>query len=262
MTDLTGKVALVTGSARGLGRAIAERYAALGAKLVVNYAESELAAGQLVASIAAKGGTAIAVRADMSKVAEIDQLFDTAKQMLGRLDIVVANAGIELVGRSATGFDEVDFDRLFGVNTKGAIFTMQRGARDIEDGGRIIFVGSSTTAFPMPGHALYGSSKMAPRFFVEVLAKELGGRGVTVNSILPSATEGAGVSTDGPRPEVQKLIDANPMRRMGTMKDTADAAEYLASDLADYVSGQHLLLSGGARHECATARRCRPRDDG
>lgn len=246
MTDLTDKVALITGSARGLGRAIAERYAALGAHIVVNYAGSEQAAGELVARIEGQGRKAIAVRADVSKVAEIDRLFDVAMQMFGRLDIVVANAGIELVGRAATGFDEADFDRLFSVNTKGAIFTMQRAARDIADGGRIILVGSSTTAFPMPGHALYGSSKMAPRFFVEVLAKEIGQRGVTVNSILPSATEGAGVSTDGPRPEVQRLIDANPMRRMGRLKDTADAAEYLASDLADYVSGQHLLLSGGA----------------
>lgn len=246
MTDLTGKVALVTGSARGLGRAIAERYAALGARIVVNYAGSEQAAAELVARIENQGGEAIAVRADVSKVVDIDALFDVAMNMLGRLDIVVANAGIELVGRAATGFDENEFDRLFGVNTKGAIFMMQRAARDIGDGGRIIFVGSSTTAFPMPGHALYGSSKMAPRFFVEVLPKELGHRGVTVNSILPSATAGAGVSIDGPRPEVQKLMEANPMRRMGTLKDTADAAEYLASDLADYVSGQHLLLSGGA----------------
>lgn len=246
MTDLTGKVALITGSARGLGRAIAERYAALGAHIVVNYAEREQAAGELVAHVEGQGRKAIAVRADVSKVAEIDRLFDAAMQRFGGLDIVVANAGIELVGRAATGFDEADFDRLFSVNTKGAIFTMQRAARDIADDGRIILVGSSTTAFPMAGHALYGSSKMAPRFFVEVLAKEIGQRGVTVNSILPSATEGAGVSTDGPRPEVQRLIDANPMRRMGMLKDTADAAEYLASDLAGYVSGQHLLLSGGA----------------
>jgi 3-oxoacyl-[acyl-carrier protein] reductase len=246
MTDLHGRVAIVTGSARGLGRAIAERYAQLGASVVVNYAGSEQAAQELVERIETLGSQAIAVQADVSKVTDIDRLFDTARNRFGRLDIAVANAGIELVGRSATGFDEVEFDRLFDVNTKGAIFTMQRAARDIADNGRIIFIGSSTTAFPMPGHALYGSSKMAPRFFVEVLAKELGVRGVTVNSILPSATEGAGISTDGPRPEVQRLIDANPMRRMGTLKDTADAAEYLASELADYVSGQHLLLSGGA----------------
>lgn len=246
MTNLQGKVTLVTGSARGPGRAIAERYAQLGANVVLNYAASEEAARDLVERIETQGGRAIAVQADMSRVTEINRLFDATQDHFGRLDIAVVNAGIELVGRLATGFDEEEFDRLFDVNTKGAIFTMQRAARDIADNGRIIFIGSSTTAFPMPGHALYGSSKMAPRFFVEVLAKELGARGVTVNSILPSATAGAGVSRDGPRAEVQRLINANPMRRMGTLKDTADAAEYLASGLADYVSGQHLLLSGGA----------------
>lgn len=246
MTDLRGKVALVTGSTRGLGRAIAERYGLLGANVVVNYASSGKAARELVERIETCGSRAIAIRANISEVADINRLFDAARNHFGRLDIVVANAGLELVGRSATEFNEDEFDRLFDVNTKGAIFTMQRAARDIADNGRIIFIGSSTTAFPMPGHALYGSSKMAPRFFVEVLAKEVGVRGVTVNSILPSATAGAGVSTEGPRPEVQRLINTNPMRRMGTLKDTADAAEFLASGLADYVSGQHLLLSGGA----------------
>ncbi|WP_370640234.1 SDR family NAD(P)-dependent oxidoreductase [Aurantimonas sp. HBX-1] len=111
-----------------------------------------------------EGGSTIAVRAEVSKVAEIDQLSDAARQRYGRHDIVVAYAGIELVGRSATGFDEADFDRPFEVNSRGAIITMQPGARDVGNGGRIIFVGSRTTAFPMPGHALYGSSKMAPRF--------------------------------------------------------------------------------------------------
>jgi 3-oxoacyl-[acyl-carrier protein] reductase len=247
MTDLRGKVAVVTGSARGLGRAIGERFGLLGASVVVNYAGSQTAAKEAVAAIEASGGHAIAIRADVTQAAEINQLFAAAIQHFGRLDIAVANAGLELVGRAATEFNEEDFDRLFAVNTKGAIFTMQRAARDITDGGRIIYVGSSTTAFPMPGHALYGSSKMAPRFFVEVLAKEIGYRGVTVNSILPTATEGAGVSTDGARQEVRQFIqNNNPMRRMGLPRDTANAAEYLVSDLAGFVSGQHLLIAGGA----------------
>jgi 3-oxoacyl-[acyl-carrier protein] reductase len=247
MADLTDKVALVTGSARGLGRAIAERFGQLGASVVVNYAGNEVAAKETVAAIDASCGRAIAIRADVSQPAEIARLFTAAIERFGRLDIAVANAGIELVSRKATEFSEEEFDRLFSVNTKGAIFTMQRAARDVADGGRIIYVGSSTTAFPMPGHALYGSSKMAPRFFVEVLAKEVGYRGVTVNSILPTATEGAGVSTDGPRPELRQYIqNNNPMRRMGQPRDTADAAEYLVSSLAGFISGQHLLVAGGA----------------
>lgn len=246
MTDLKGKVALVTGSARGIGRVVAQRFARLGAGVVVNYAASERPAQEAVAEIERLGGAAIAVQADVSMVADIDRLFAAALERFGRLDIVVANAGIELVGQATLDVVEADFDRLFAVNTKGAFFTMQRAARHVADSGRIIYVGSSTTAFPMPGHALYGSSKVAPRFVVEVLAKEVGGRGVTVNSILPTATEGAGVSTDGARPEVREFIrTSNPMGRMGTPDDVADAAEYLAGPLSGFVSGQHLLLSGG-----------------
>jgi 3-oxoacyl-[acyl-carrier protein] reductase len=237
MTSLKGKVALITGASRGLGRAIAERFGKLGASVVVNYATSERPALEAVAAIERFGSSAIAVQADVAKLADIDRLFAEASKRFGRLDIVVANAGLELVGKPALEFDETDFDRLFGVNTKGAFFTMQRAARDVADNGRIIYIGSSTTAFPMPGHALYGGSKMAPRFLVEVLAKEIGKRGVTVNSILPTATEGAGVSTNGARPEVRDFIRAsNPMGRMGTLEDTANAAEYLASDLSSYIS--------------------------
>lgn len=247
MTNLEGKVALVTGSARGIGRAIAERFGGLGAGVVVNYSASEQPAKETVAAIERLGSSAVAVQADVSKVPDLDRLFEAALERFGRLDIVVANAGIELVDQPVLDFTEADYDRVFGVNTKGALFTLQRAAKHVADHGRIIYVGSSTTAFPTPGHGLYGGSKLAPQFLVEVLAKEIGVRGVTVNSILPTATEGAGVSTDEVRPQVREFIRSyNPMQRMATVGDVADAAEYLASDLSGYVSGQHLLLSGGA----------------
>ena len=246
MTDLTGKVALVTGSARGLGRAIAERYAELGASVVVNYASSGEAAEALVAAIVARGGRATAVQADVALPAEVEHLFATALERFGRLDIAVANAGVELVDTPILEVTEEDYDRLFAINAKGAFFTLQQAARHVGENGRIIYVGSSSTAFPVPGLGLYGASKMAPRYLVEVLAKEVGGRGVTVNSILPTATAGAGVSTGGVRAELQAQLNRmRPIQRMGTLADTADAAEYLASDLAGFVSGQHLLLSGG-----------------
>ena len=247
MTHLENKVALVTGSARGIGKAIAERFGGLGASVVVNYAASEQPARETVATIERFGSSAVAVQADVSKVADLDRLFGAALERFGRLDIVVANAGIELVDQAVLEFTEADYDRVFGVNTKGAFFTLQRAAKHIADGGRIIYVGSSTTTFPTPGHGLYGGSKLAPQFLVEVLAKEIGFRGVTVNSILPTATEGAGVSADEVRPQVREFIKTyNPMQRMATVDDVADAAEYLAGNLSGYVSGQHLLLSGGA----------------
>lgn len=247
MTDLSGKVALVTGGARGIGRAITERLAHLGASVVVNYSSSEAPAQETVATIEAKGGAAFAVKADVSKPAEIERLFAAAVERFGRPDIAVANAGVEVVDQAVADFTEADFDRVFGVNAKGAMFTLQQAARHIADKGRIVYLGSSTTAFPTPGHGLYGASKIAAQFLVEVLAKEVGHRGVTVNSVLPTATDGAGVSTGGARPQVIDYIrQYNPMGRMATVTDVADAVEYLAGDLSGYVSGQHLLLSGGA----------------
>jgi 3-oxoacyl-[acyl-carrier protein] reductase len=246
MTNLKGKVALVTGSARGIGKAIAERFGALGASVVVNYATSEGPAQETVAAITRSGGIATAAQADVSKVADIDRLFATAIERYGRVDIVVANAGIELVGTPIAEVSESEFDRLFAVNTKGAFFTLKQAARHIADNGRVIYVGSSSTAFPLPGYALYSGSKMAPRFFVEVLAKELGPRGISVNSILPTVTVGAGLSTDAVRPKASEFIRTfNPMQKPGTLADVADAAEYFAGDLSAFVSGQHLLVSGG-----------------
>jgi 3-oxoacyl-[acyl-carrier protein] reductase len=248
MGNLSGKTALVTGSSRGIGKAIAERFGKLGADVVVNYSASKQPALETVDAIEKDGVRAIAVQADLAKVDDIHRLFALSMEHFGRLDIVVANAGIELVDQPVVEFTEEDFDRLFDVNAKGAFFTLQAAAKHVADNGRIIiYVGSSTTKFPTPGHGLYGGSKLAPQFLVEILAKEIGVRGVTVNSILPTATEGAGVSTNEVRPQVREYIkNNNPMQRMSTLEDVANAAEYLASDLSAYVSGQHLLLSGGA----------------
>jgi 3-oxoacyl-[acyl-carrier protein] reductase len=244
--SLKGKVALVTGSSRGIGRAITERYGSLGASVVVNYAGDERTARDVVAAIERSGGAAIAVKADVSKVPEIDRLYQAALDKFGRLDIAVANAGVELVNQPIRDVTEQDFDRLFAINTKGAFFTLQRAARHIVDHGRIIYIGSSNTAFATPGNGLYGASKIAPQFLVEILAKELGSRGIAVNSILPTAIEGAGIFATEVSAEFRNFIKSfRPMQRMGTLEDVANTAEYLASDLAGFVSGQHLLVSGG-----------------
>ncbi len=204
MTDLHDKVALVTGSGRGIGRAIAERYARLGACVIVNYSKDEHAAAATVGAIEDFGGRATAIRADVSNLAEQQAMFHHALEIYGRLDIVVAN-------------------------------------------GRIIYVGSSTTTFPTPGHGLYVGSKVAGEALVQVLSKEIGHRGVTVNSLLPTATEAAGVYTDEVSETVQEFVRTQrPIQRMGTVDDVADVAEFLAGDLAGFISGQRILVSGGA----------------
>ena len=154
MNTLANKVALITGSSRGLGQAISERYAALGASIVVNYTKGKEAADQVVSTIKAMGADAIAVQADISHVADVERLFAEAKATFGKIDIVVANAGIELVETPVTDFTEEQFDRLFSINAKGSYFTLQQAARHVADGGRIIYIASSTTSFPVPGMAV------------------------------------------------------------------------------------------------------------
>ncbi|WP_291906867.1 SDR family oxidoreductase [Chitinophaga sp. CB10] len=248
MNSLHNKTALITGSARGLGKAIAERYAALGANIVINYSRDKASAEEVVSNITAMGAKVIAIQADVSKVSEIERLFSEAIQAFGKLDIVVANAGIEMVETPVTEFTEEQFDRLFSINTKGAYFTMQQAAKLVQDKGRIIYIASSTTAFPVPGMAVYGGSKTTPRYLVDVLAKEIGHRGVTVNSIIPFAVDHSGIfAEEGSYPELrQSLISSCPMGRLAEVEDVANIAEFFASELSSFVNGQHLLVNGGA----------------
>ncbi|GAA0542843.1 SDR family oxidoreductase [Chitinophaga japonensis] len=248
MNSLKGKTALITGSARGLGKAIAERYAALGANIVLNYSKDKVSVDEVESNIRAMGVKVISVQADVSKVQDIKRLFGEAKAAFGKIDIVVANAGIEMVETPVTKFTEEQFDRLFSINTKGAYFTMQQAALQVANNGRIIYVASSTTVFPVPGMAVYGGSKTTPRYLVDVLSKEIGHRGVTVNSIIPFAVDHSGIFTEaGSYPELRKsLIDSCPMGRLAEVQDVANIAEFFASDLSSFVSGQHLLVNGGA----------------
>jgi 3-oxoacyl-[acyl-carrier protein] reductase len=248
MNSLKNKVALVTGSARGLGKAIAERYAAMGADIVVNYSRDKASAEETISNIKAMGVKVVSIQADVSKVAELDRLFAEAIKAFGKIDIVVANAGIEMVEVPVVDFTEEQFDRVFAINTKGSYFTLQQAARHVSDNGRIIYVASSTTSFPVPGMAVYGGSKTTPRYLVNILSQEIGHRGVTVNSIIPFAVDHSGIfAKPDSYPALRKrLLDSCPMGRLAEVEDVANAAEFLASDLASFISGQHLLVNGGA----------------
>jgi 3-oxoacyl-[acyl-carrier protein] reductase len=248
MNNLHNKVAVITGSARGLGKAIAERYAELGADIVINYSRDKASADEVVENIKKLGSRVIAVQADVSKVADLERLFAEAKEAFGKIDIVVANAGIELVETPVVNFTEEQFDKVFSINTKGTYFTMQQAAKNITDNGRIIYIASSTTSFPVPGMAVYGGSKITPRYLVDILSKEIGHRGVTVNSIIPFAVDHSGIFAEADSyPELRKqLLDSCPMGRLAHVDDVANAAEFFASDLSSFVNGQHLLVNGGA----------------
>jgi 3-oxoacyl-[acyl-carrier protein] reductase len=247
-TDLTGQVAVVTGASRGIGQAIAIRLGRLGASVVVNYSRDSSGTAATIAAIEAAGSRAVGIRADMSKPDEIEALLDVARSQFGGLDIVVANAGLDEPGGPMLEVTEAEYDRMFDVNAKGAFFTLQKAGRMVDSGGSIIYIGSSSTLRPLAGLGLYSSSKLPASFLVGVLAQEIGERGVTVNAVIPIATDGAGYFTeskaDDPiRPLVQ---NASPIgSRMGSVEDVADAVEFFTGKLARWISGQQLLVSGG-----------------
>ncbi|HEY7642464.1 MAG TPA: SDR family oxidoreductase [Steroidobacteraceae bacterium] len=239
-TSLSGKVAIVTGSSRGIGRAIAERLAADGAAVVVNYVRDEQAAQEVVSAIRGRGGQAVAVRADVSQAAEVQRLFAEARTAFGALDIVVANAGVAVVKPIAESTEE-EFDRVFGANAKGVFFTLQQAARGVRDGGRIVVVSTGGTRMLMTGTALYLGSKGAVEQFVRVLSRELGPRNITVNALSPGFTD-----TDL-LPERDRKIAAgmSPFGRIGEPDEVAAVAAFLASDDARWVTGQNVGAGGG-----------------
>jgi 3-oxoacyl-[acyl-carrier protein] reductase len=237
---LEGKIALVTGSSRGIGRAIAENLAANGAAVVINYARNKQPAEAVVNNIVGKGGKAIAIGADISKTAELRRLFSEAEKAMGRLDIVVANAGVH-IERPLIENTEADYEYVFDTNTKGVFFTLQEAARHVRDGGRIVVVSTGGTQMHFPNHSLYLGSKGAIEQFARSLSVELGPRNVTVNVLSPGFTD-----TDM-LPEQYREYGASlsPFNRVGTARDVADVAAFLASDAARWVTGQNLQAGGG-----------------
>lgn len=238
--SLHGKIAIVTGSSRGIGRAIAEGLAAQGAAVVVNYVGNQKAADEVVAGIAGKGGKALAIQADISSVSDVRRLFDETESKLGAIDIVVANVGVAVI-KPLTEATEADFDQVFGTNAKGTFFTLQEAARRVRDGGRIIAVSTGGTKMFFTQTALYLGSKSAVEQFVRVLSRELGSRGITVNALSPGFTD-----TDL-LPERDRAVAAgmSPFGRIGAPRDVADVAVFLASDEARWLTGENIQAGGG-----------------
>jgi 3-oxoacyl-[acyl-carrier protein] reductase len=237
---LEGKSALITGGSRGIGRAIAERLAADGAAVVINYARNKERAQEVVSAILAKGGKALAVQADVSKPAQVRRLFSEAEKVVGPLDIVVANAGVH-ISKPLIESTGADYDFIFDSNTKGVFFTLQEAASRMRAGGRIIVVSTGGTKMHFPNMSLYLGSKGAIEQFARSLALELGPRNVAVNVLSPGFTD-----TDM-LPEQYRAYGASlsPFNRVGAPEDVADVALFLASDASRWVTGQNLQAGGG-----------------
>lgn len=245
MASLQGKVAIVTGASRGIGREIAERLGKSGASVIVNYAGSTDKAEEVVTQIKSNGGQAIAVQADVSRVEEIRRLFDETFAHFERLDILINNAGISIM-KPITEITEEDFDKMFALNARGVFFALQEAAKRILDNGRIISITTGGTATGAPGATAYAGSKSAIEGFSMSLAKELGSRGITVNTVLPGATDTEMFANAAP-PEMKKMVaQMSPFGRIGQPSDVADIVVFLASEEARWLTGQSIHATGGA----------------
>jgi len=245
---LTGKVAIVTGSSSGIGQSIAIRFATEGANVVVDYRNHPEGADDTKSKIEAAGSKAITVQADVSKLADTQNLIDQAYQQLGRCDILVNNAGVE---KNAAFWDvtEADYDAVLGVNLKGPFFLTQafvRRLRDAKQPGRIINISSVHEDMVFPNFSTYCASKGGIRMLMRDLAVELGPLGITVNNIAPGAINTPiNKSLLEDKPKLNALLANIPLGRLGTPEDVASLAAFLASDEAAYITGSTYVVDGG-----------------
>lgn len=240
----SSQVAIVTGASRGIGAALARRLAADGYAVAVNYASSAAEADALVAELRARGARAIAVRADVSKADEVRAMFDAAERELGRVDVLVNNAGVLKMQTLAQTSDAL-YDQTFDTNVRGTFNTLREAASRLNDGGRIVNFSSTTVALNLPGYAVYIASKAAVEAFTQLFAKELRGRRITVNAVAPGPVATALFFEGKTDEQVRTLAHMPPLQRLGEPDDIASVVGFLVSPAAGWVNGQVLRANGG-----------------
>lgn len=242
MSGLKEKVIVITGASRGIGAHMANAFAAQGAKVVVNYANSETQAAAVLEEIRRQDGTAIMVKADVSKEEEVRYLFDTAIQEFGRIDVLINNAGV-MHTKILKDSTEADFDHHFNINVKGTFFAMKEAATKLADNGIIINISSSTTRVMFPGYAIYSATKAAVDQMTRVFSKEIG-RGISVNAIAPGPTT-TELFLNGKSEELLgRLASLNAFNRIGEPEDITKIVLFMASDDSKWISGQIIAVNG------------------
>lgn len=242
---LKGKTAVVTGGSRGIGRAIVERLCRDGAEVVFNYANSEEAADQVVSVVQAGGGKARAMRLDLKDPDGPEQLMEAAEAHLGSLDILVNNAAMSFTPAPLAKTDAEVFDNVMVVNARSVFLTMRYAARQMRDGGRIVNISTVNTVRPAPGIGPYAASKGAVEQLTAVAARELGTRGITVNTVSPGATDTELLRGTNPPQALQAVIGMTPLGRLGQPSDVADVVAFLAGPDGRWITGQNLRATGG-----------------
>lgn len=241
---LTGKVAVVTGGSRGIGRAIALKLGNMGAATVVNYVKRSDKASEVVKALRESGHNAIAIKADMASVADIRSLFQQTKEQFGRLDILVNNAGM-LINKQIVEVSEEEYDQIMALNVKSVFFACQQAAKEMADGGRIINISTTVTKMLLPTYGAYAASKGAVDQLTRVLAKELGSREITVNSLSPGPVDTELFRKGKSEEQISQMAAMAALGRIGTPEDIANAVSLLVREESGWVSGQNICANGG-----------------
>jgi 3-oxoacyl-[acyl-carrier protein] reductase len=244
MSKANGKVAIVTGSSRGIGAAIAERLAADGFTVVINYAGSTAPAEALAAKIQKAGYRATAVQADVSHPAAVARMFDSAETAYGGVDVLVNNAGVMQLSAIGETSDEL-FDRQIAINLKGVFNGMREAAKRLRNGGRIVSFSSSVVGLYQPTYGVYAATKAGIEAMTHILSREVRGRNITVNAVAPGPTATALFLDGKPQEVIDHLSKLAPLERLGRPEDIANAVAFLAGPDGAWINGQVLRANGG-----------------
>ena len=241
-----GKVAIVTGASRGIGRAIALRLAQDNIAVVVNYAHRASDADDVVQAIEAAGGRAIALQGDVANASDCARLFDATEAQFGGVDIVINNAGVIQPGATMLAdTDDALYERIFAINTRGTFNMLRLAATRMRSNGRIVNFSSSVIGLALPGYAIYAGSKAAVETFTNIFAKELRGKGISVTAVAPGPTA-TDLFMEGKTPElIERLGKMAPLERLGTPEDIAGTVAFLVGPQGAWVNGQTLRVNGG-----------------
>ncbi|MBC8733072.1 SDR family oxidoreductase [Paraburkholderia sp. UCT2] len=243
-TNPQPKVAIVTGASRGIGTAIAQRLANDGYAVAVNYAASAGEADALVGAIREAGGKAVAVQADVSKPSDVRRMFEITECELGKVDVLVNNAGVMKPTPLADTPDAL-YDQTFDINVRGTFNTLREAAARLNDGGRIVNFSTSVLALNLPGYGIYTATKAAVEAFTRVFAKELRGRNITVNAVAPGPIATALFLEGKTDEQIETFAKMPPLQRLGEPEDVAGVVAFLVGPDAGWVNGQVLRANGG-----------------
>ena len=244
MKDLQNKVAIITGSSRGIGAEIARTLAAAGARVVINYVSRGEAAYSVHESIKASGGESLVVQADMRISTEVHRLFDETIAHFGRVDILINNAGV-LIFKKFSEISDEEFDRVMDSNVKGVFYALREASTRLSDGGRVVTVSSTVTRMLLPKYGAYAASKGAIEQLTRVFAKEMGERGITANIVSPGPVNTELFTTGKTEQDIERISAMSVLNRVGETGEIAELVLFLVSNEAGWVTGQNISASGG-----------------